>query len=285
MRIVRRSTVRDELLKGVCTTLAEVDEYDNAWFVLQDEAGQFTGGWKAGLNGKFDRMFERMQQGQPPRCCRDVLKRGGLTATDNPEACSDCPLSPDESGLGALTARVDHEGRIYGVLTVTVPIRLTASDEDRRLISEIAALVGWALSGIETAERAERARRDLGMVQSIVHNSPCVLYRTRFAPDEQVEYVSDNIRRFDLDPDDFRTGALQFESLVHPDDIGDAEQAFIEALEAGREHVKLRYRIRSTSGRTFRVEDHIAIERAPDGSPSACTGVLVDFAKPRRKKR
>jgi len=56
-----------------------------------------------------------------------------------------------------MTVRLEHEGRVYGVLAVLIPRALVGDEEERSLFHEVAGDIAFALRGIELEEERKRA--------------------------------------------------------------------------------------------------------------------------------
>ena len=63
---------------------------------------------------------------------------------------------------------------------------------------------------------------ELGLAKLIVNQSPVVLFRRKAGKTGEkpkLEYVSDNLKRFGYDPQDFMDERILFPDIVHPDDL------------------------------------------------------------------
>ena len=172
-RLISRERDRDTLLKAVCDNLVESRGYHNAWIALLDEAGRATTTAEAGLGEAFLPMAERLKSGALTHCARRAVEQSGAVAIeDPPSACADCPLAASYRGRAALTARLECRGRVYGLLSASVPARLVADDEELSLFGEVAADIALALHNMQSQEERERAEEEVRSLARFPSENP-----------------------------------------------------------------------------------------------------------------
>lgn len=156
-----------DLLQRICDTLVRNDRYHQAWIALLDAEGGLVAAAEAGLGAHFGELAERLAAGRRPACVDRVMAGAdSVVVTSDPATnCPACPLSPAKSGLAGMAARVEHEGRLYGILAVSVPGRFGHDPEEIALFREIARDVGQALYHrklkAERRKAEEAARRQM----------------------------------------------------------------------------------------------------------------------------
>jgi GAF domain-containing protein len=77
-------------------------------------------------------------------CGKEALSQSGVVVTEDP-ACVDCPLSANYGGRGALTVRLEHGAKVYGLLSASIPAHLTADEEEQVLFEEVSTDIAFAL--------------------------------------------------------------------------------------------------------------------------------------------
>lgn len=160
--LITREKDRDRLLQGACDRLVETRGYYNAWIALLDEAGGLVTTAEAGLGEKFTPLVERLKRGELTACGRRALSQSGVVVTEDPlSTCADCPLSAHYGGRGVLTVRLEHGGKVYGLLSASIPAHLTADREEQILFEEVAGDIAFALHSIELEEERVRAEEEL----------------------------------------------------------------------------------------------------------------------------
>jgi len=132
--------------------------YYNAWIALFDESGDLDTTTNAGFGNEFLPMIERMKSGDLVPCCQEALKKSGVLIYEDPfSLCIDCPLSSYYTGRAGMTVRLEFDGKIYGMLTVSIPRILASDQEERALMEGIAGDIAFALHDIENEEKRELA--------------------------------------------------------------------------------------------------------------------------------
>ncbi|MFV9689939.1 MAG: ATP-binding protein [Desulfobacteria bacterium] len=156
-QLITKEKDRDKLLQGACDNLIATRGYHNAWIALLDESGRLVTSAEAGLGEAFKLMVKRLEQGELTVCIQKALTQSTVTVIENPAAtCEDCPLMEQYDGRRAKTIRLEHEGRVYGLLSVSVPAELAVNEEERSLFSEVAGDIAFALHAIELDEKRKR---------------------------------------------------------------------------------------------------------------------------------
>jgi two-component system sensor histidine kinase DegS len=157
-QVILEETDCDRLIKGVCHSLVATLGYYNAWIVLLDENGKFLTAAEDGLDGAFQPLVEKIRKEGFSQCGRQALTQAeALIISDPALTCMDCPLSPGYRGRGGITARLYHQGNLYGLLCASIPASLVEEKEERSLFEEIAGDVAFALHKMKLEEERKQA--------------------------------------------------------------------------------------------------------------------------------
>ncbi|GAB6096605.1 hypothetical protein JCM14469_28580 [Desulfatiferula olefinivorans] len=143
------------LIERVCRVLIQSLGYDNAWIALLDsDARTVTASASAGFGGKFSPMARALQEGRFTRCMDHTLDSGVLVVVDNPDVqCPDCPLSGTYSERSGFSTRLEHDGSIFGILSVCVSPDYARSDEEQGLFRDLAGDLAFALHRLSDARK------------------------------------------------------------------------------------------------------------------------------------
>ncbi|MDX9818269.1 MAG: GAF domain-containing sensor histidine kinase [Desulfococcus multivorans] len=161
-RLIIKEKDPQSLIQGICSSLIEKRSFHNAWIVLVDEHGRVTTGSEAGLGADFQKILQKIENDRMPRCCHMVLSEDRFLVTTNPcRECLNCPVSYMYDGRGSISARLEHDGRIYGILTVSVPIAYSQDPEEHELFKDVADDIAYALHSIDV-ER-DRKRKEVAL--------------------------------------------------------------------------------------------------------------------------
>jgi len=152
-QFVARERDRERLLQGACEELVRTRGYAGAWCVVTDEAGRAVRGTAAGcVQENFPALLEAWKAGTPPECARQALAVADPVITPDPMACTTCTLRFPYRGAAALTVRMAHGDRVYGVLSVALPPGIPPSSEEQRLLAEVAGDLALAFHSLEQEE-------------------------------------------------------------------------------------------------------------------------------------
>lgn len=157
-RLLVKERDRTRLLQGICDNLIENRGYYNAWIALLDEAGRLVTSAESGLGKGFLPLVEQFKRGAMIECAQRALTKSGVILTQDPfSECTDCPLSGKYAGRGAITVRLKHGGKIYGIFSVSTPTEVVPDEQEHGLLEEIAEDIGFGLHTIELEEEHRRA--------------------------------------------------------------------------------------------------------------------------------
>ena len=230
--LIIREKNRGRLLQGACGILIETRGFYNAWIALLDEAGGLVVSAEAGLGDAFLPMVENLRQGNLTSCGGRALSQSGVVVTADPtSACTDCPLAAAYGGRGAMTVRLEHGGKVYGLFSVSIPAEFTTDEEELSLFKEVADDVALALHNIELEEKQKRAEEALHQSEkrfrNLIENSLTGISITR---DNRVVYQNPEQERL-LGPLPRPVKLSDLES-IHPDDVEKVTE-FYQWLTAG----------------------------------------------------
>jgi len=161
-QLIVRERDRDTLLKSICDALVRTRGYCSAWNALLDESGRLLTHAEANLGEDFLPMVDRLKRGELPNCGQRALGQPeAVVIVDPPSTCTDCPLAGKYQGRGGMTIRLEHTGKVYGLLAVSVPPSFMADEEEQSLLREVAEDIAHALHDIEVEEERKRAEEAL----------------------------------------------------------------------------------------------------------------------------
>lgn len=161
-QLIVREKERDRLLKRACSSLIETRGYYNAWIALLDESGRLVTTAEAGLGEDFLPVVERLKRGELTVCGKLALEQSEVVVTEDPRStCTDCPLADKYQGRGAMTVRLEHGSRVYGSLSISIPVTFVTDRQEQTLLREVAADIALALYAMELEEEREQAEQAL----------------------------------------------------------------------------------------------------------------------------
>jgi PAS domain S-box-containing protein len=156
--LIAREKDPDSLLKGICDTLVESCGYRRAWLARVDSAGSVVTAAEAGLGKGLLPMVNQLKREGLAECGKKALEQSEIVVTIDPlSSCPDCPLASKYTDMSTLTARLEHDYRVYGVLSCSVPRHYAMDEEEHSLFKRVVRDIGFALYSIETENRGRRA--------------------------------------------------------------------------------------------------------------------------------
>lgn len=166
------------------------------------------------------------------------------------------------------------DGRVTWVSTVKHPL-LTP---DGRVIGTFGISRDITEQRQAQAQAQATAQRYAELI-SILNRSPAVAFE--WGPDEEwpVLNVSDNVRRFGIEPEELLSGRLPYASLIHPEDIARVRAELAGAVESGRDSYELNYRFVTPGGQLRHVEELGVIRRNSDKQVVGYQGLVIDVTR------
>ena len=161
-QLIVREKDREKLLKGACKNLIKTRGYHNTWIALLDEEGKLKTCAEVGLGKDFLPMIELLKRGKLTTCSQKALKQQEVVITEDPAStCTECPLAQKYSGLAGFTIRLEHSGKVYGLMSVSIPTHLAVEQEEQALFKEVAGDIAYGLYHIELDEERKQAKENL----------------------------------------------------------------------------------------------------------------------------
>ncbi len=171
------------LIEQTCHLLTETRGYQHAWIALfEGKDKRLIAVAEAGFDEAFKPMSEYLQQGYLVSCLSQALAQPGIIEIKNTLAdCpDDCPLASHYQPSGAASIRLEHEGTVYGILTVALPASYLADAEERALFEEVAGDIAFALHSLQQEERRQQAeaalQRSEQELRLVMDNTPTMIF-------------------------------------------------------------------------------------------------------------
>ncbi len=174
-QLIVRTRDRAQLVQGVCSVLSQVSEFRNCWIILL-EGGKVSFSATSGDPDSFDLFITGLKKADSlPRCLEKVLETRdvvhlGVKGSDT--ICSLCSFACLNANMSKLLVRISVKEHPGGILGLSLPALYAAPSEERELLCEVAADIGFGLERIELERellqskvRLEQALRASGMVE------------------------------------------------------------------------------------------------------------------------
>ncbi|WP_406657167.1 GAF domain-containing protein [Methanolobus sp. ZRKC2] len=116
-------------------------------------------------------------------------------------------------------------------------------------------------------------------IVKVINDSPVVIFIWRPEKGWPVEFVSENVKQFGYSPEDFLSGGLKYEDIIHPDDIKRVRREVKEYSETHVDNFIQEYRILAASGEIRYIEDRTIIRRDEYGNIRYYEGIILDISQ------
>ena len=148
---------RDNLLQKACDILLEARGYDAAWFGLLREDTTFERVMGSDSRRDPPRFCDDMVDRSPSPCFKDALtQKERIAIVDKSKDCGDCPFGSAYAGNATVLIRVEHAGKLFGLLAIAlaadVDVDVDATADEKELLKEVASDIAFALHDIELDE-------------------------------------------------------------------------------------------------------------------------------------
>ena len=239
--IVREKSV-DSLIEKTCDILVSMRGYDSARFAVINEAGEFYHVAENSSGVKTTRLKTILERDQNPPCFQAAMKKPGIVFIgDGPELCPACLTDKEYQKKRKLTICLEHEGRKYGFLCVSMPAPSYPDDEECDLITDITDDLAYALHKIELENKRLEARRELDWIFNLSLDIICIAdyngYLKRYNP------AAEKL----LGYDESEYVGKSFLDLAHPSDIESMREE-LQKVSEGKSTVSFRNRLRHKDG-------------------------------------
>jgi PAS domain S-box-containing protein/putative nucleotidyltransferase with HDIG domain len=163
-------------------------------------------------------------------------------------------------------------GRVIGTLNLYAGVVDFFEGDILNTVREMTTDISFALDNLDRNAALEAA-------SSLVEASPVVLFRWLPEPGWPVAYVSENVSRWGYAAADFRSGKIQYEGVIHPDDRARVGAEVERFTHEGESEYAQTYRIFTGGGETLWVEDRTKIIRDEDGRVLRYEGLVFDVTE------
>lgn len=161
-QLICRENNRQKLIEGICTHLVYSRGYNSAWIALFKENGHLQTTAQAGMDENFPSLATKLINGQSINCIRlAAMTDSVVTISDHPQQCTDCPLACLYTEKGSMAVRLEHDGYVFGIITVSLSLEQITDTEEQNLFKELSADISLALHSMNLKEQRLRSEQAL----------------------------------------------------------------------------------------------------------------------------
>jgi len=286
IRSVNQLIIREKdcqtLLKEACVNLIKTGGYYNTWIALLGESGELVTYAEAGLGKDFLPVVEQLKHGELITCAQQALVQAGVVATKDPfSTCIDCSLAKKYQGRAAMTTRLQHNEKVYGLLVASVPAEFAAGEEEQSMFQEVASDIAFALHDIELGEKHKQAEEILHRKEAILSESQRIGHIGSWELDivsNTLTWSDEVYRLFELEPQQFEATYEAFLDNIHPDDREMVGKAYTESVR-NKTPYDIVHRLLLKDGTVKYVNERCESFFDDDGKPIRSLGIVQDITE------
>ncbi len=167
-QLITKEKDRDNLLRGICENLVHTRGYTSAWIALLGKKNELIAFNERGLGRTREKLKKWLELGKMNECSRRAMIQNSIVKIENPVSeCGDCPLLGIEPWNREMTMRLEHDRKVYGLLSVSIPANFLADEEEHLLFSDTAEDIAFALHNMEFAADRKRAEEELQKMEKL----------------------------------------------------------------------------------------------------------------------
>lgn len=176
-KVITTESDRDVLLNKACEILHSIRGYSQPWIILFDENGFPISTHTSGLEDETNLLFEKMRSSYVPPCMKTALAGPDvLTMSKHTAKCKGCFLNEEHKDFNIASIRLEHNDKIYGVLTLAKSGDVILQEETS-LFKEVYSDISYALHNMDVLEEKKNAeQRVRGLIYRLNGISPGKCY-------------------------------------------------------------------------------------------------------------
>jgi PAS domain S-box-containing protein len=171
-QLIVEENQRESLIQKTCDILISKRDYVAAWIGILEDGETFATIKSSGLLEDVSRLGKDVTYGDLPSCIKNALTWKEMAlVVERTRECEDCPFKSKHTGKKAVIIRIEHAGRLFGLLFILPPVDVVLDKEEVTLLKEVASDIGLGLNKMEMEkalqERDARFRNLLETVPNV----------------------------------------------------------------------------------------------------------------------
>jgi len=150
------------LLQKACDALIRARGYNAAWLGLLKDGKNFAIVVGSPPKEDVSRFCAQVLRGDYPPCIeRAFIQKAPFTVMERPRDCGGCLLKSTYPGKKSVIMRIVHNGKLSGLLILSLAPGISVKDEEKYLLIEVANDIAFGLHNIELEEKDKLAEQKL----------------------------------------------------------------------------------------------------------------------------
>jgi PAS domain S-box-containing protein len=168
-RLVAEARDETGLAAGVCRALVSTRGYRNAWIIILDRDGKVDRWFQAGVGEEFAAILSRFLEGSLTACAQRALESGQIVCVTDPlRECGECPMSGIYEEQAGFSMRLESEGKIFGILSVSIPRHLAMEARERELFGDLGESVAHGMRRLRQSSLVDEQTQRLLHYERII---------------------------------------------------------------------------------------------------------------------
>ena len=175
-QLTQNAVERHALISQICAALVNSQAFTHAMIYLIDANRNFIELAFAPENKPVEFAAVITESGDHPPCVRRALSGKRLAVLKKtPVSCRECGHAVQNGQDCRFSARLSYKGRIYGILSVTLPAEHAADKEGRQIFMDLADAIGSALRHLGYRAEEQKYKESNKMLQGLLNAIPDVI--------------------------------------------------------------------------------------------------------------
>ena len=163
---------RQTLIQQTCDTLTGVGEYTGVWIVLLGPDETILHVAESNPGGTLSSLHHYLEDNALPTCATDALATPGTVHLSEPCPACEGPTEDHFCDMHyGMTACLESNGTIYGVISAIIRPKPLFDAEEQSLFAEVAGDLGFALYNIDLEEQRRNAEDEIKEKNECLHHA------------------------------------------------------------------------------------------------------------------
>jgi len=161
-QLIVKEKNRGILLQKACDILIKARGYNAAWLGLLKDEKTFAIVVGSPPKESVSRFCKQMLRGDNPPCIeRAFIQKVPFMVMERPQDCGGCILKNAYPGKESVIIRITHNGKLSGLLILSLAPGISVKDEEEYLLIEVANDIAFGLYNIELEEKDKISEQKL----------------------------------------------------------------------------------------------------------------------------
>ncbi|MCX7966628.1 MAG: PAS domain-containing protein [Syntrophorhabdaceae bacterium] len=159
-KLINQEKDVERLVGHACHILVETRGYGHALILLRDHYHIISSSSNV-FKTEDMKSLEELVKHKTPDCIIRAFNDSEAVIVDPHSECPECPIGKEMIDHRCCNLKIEHEDRIYGILSVSLSKKFINSNEEKELLIGVAKDLGFAIYSIEQEKKRIEAEQQL----------------------------------------------------------------------------------------------------------------------------